>query len=134
MTKKIPVLDTNVLIRFLTSDNKKQADQSEKLFKSANKRSLEIPDLIIAEIVYILLSYYNLSKEEVINKISILVEFEKFKINKKIIKKTLSYFKEANISFVDAYLCSLVYCGKNNLLYSFDRQLLKKQEIKVIAP
>lgn len=134
MKKKLPLLDTNVIVRFLTSDSKEQAERAEKLFQSSSKKSLEIPDLVIAEIAYVLLSFYRLPKEEVIEKIHALIDFDKFKTNKKIIKKTLELFKEYNISFVDAYLCSLVFHNKNKFVFSFDRNLLRMKEIRTQTP
>ena len=134
MKKKLPLLDTNVIVRFLTSDSKEQAERAEKLFQSSPKKGLEIPDLVIAEIAYVLLSFYELPKEEVIEKINALIDFDKFKTNRKIIKKTLEFFGEYNTSFVDAYLCSLVFYNKNRFVYSFDRNLLHMKGIRAQIP
>lgn len=134
MRKKIPVLDTNIIIRFLTTDNKTQAEKIEILLKQSLPHSLEIPDVVIMEIVYVLISYYNLSKDDVIEKITQLVDFDKFKIHKKLIKKALELFQIHNIFFVDAYLCALVSTNKNESLYSFDKRLLTIKDVKVINP
>lgn len=125
MRKKLFLLDTNILVRFLTEDDKELADRAEKIFQEAQDSSLEIPDLVIAEIVYVLLSFYKFPKEEVIEKIDLLLDFEKFKTNKKVFKKTLEFFQKNNISFIDAYLWALVSLGKNQKLYTFDKNLEK---------
>lgn len=125
MQKKLSLLDTSIIVRFLTGDDKELADRAEKLFQEAENSSLEIPDLVVAETVYVLLSFYKFSKEEVIEKIDLLLDFEKFKTNKKVFKKTLEFFKENNISFVDAYLSALVSLSKNQKLYTFDKNLEK---------
>lgn len=134
MQKKIPVLDTNIIIRFLTADNKAQAEKIEILLKQSLPHSLEIPDVVIMEIVYVLLSYYGLSKKDVIGKITQLVDFDRFKVHKKLIKKSLEIFQIHNISFVDAYLCALVSTNKNESLYSFDKRLLRIKNTKIINP
>ncbi len=134
MRKKIPVLDTNIIIRFLTADNKLQTEKIESLFKKCDKHSLEIPDVVIMEIVYVLLSHYHLSKKDTIEKITQLVDFDRFKVHKKLIKKTLELFQIYNISFVDAYLCARVSINKNESLYSFDKRLLTIKNVKVINP
>lgn len=134
MLKKKPVLDTNLIIRFFTNDSPIQANRVEKLFQEAESASLEIPDLVIAEIIYVLLSFYRLNKEELVEKMTKLIEFEKIKTNKKVIKKALEFYSDYSISFVDAYLCSLVVNGKNSFIYSFDKGLPKIKAVKIKSP
>jgi len=134
MPKKIPLIDTNIIIRFLADDPPEQAKLVEKLFRQASSSSLEIPDIVIAEIVYVLLSFYQLSKEEIIEKINQLIEFKKFKTNKKIIKKALEIYQIYPVSFIDAYLCSLVANQKNSFIYSFDKALKRIKEIAIKNP
>lgn len=134
MINKRPLLDTNIIIRFLTNDPPNQAEKVEKLFSQVSSSSLEIPDVVIFEIVYVLLSFYQLSKEEVIEKIYSLINFEKIKTNKKLIKKTLEIFKNYPISFIDAYLCALIFLKKHPFIYSFDKKLKKIKGIKIKEP
>lgn len=134
MPKKLPVLDTNVIIRFLTSDSPSQAEKVENLLNKAEAGSLVIPDLIVAEIVYVLLSFYNLSKEEVIEKVGALLDYPKFKINKKLLKKTIEVFSENNISFSDAYLSALNLIGKHPFIYTFDKKLEKIKKVEAKTP
>lgn len=134
MPIKLPVLDTNIIIRFLTSDSPLQAEKVEGLLKKSATGSLVIPDMIVAEIVYVLLSFYGLTKEEVIEKIGILLDYPKFKINKKLLKKTIEVFSEYNISFSDAYLCALNLTGKHNLIYTFDKKLEKIKKVITKTP
>jgi len=134
MLKKRPILDTNVIIRFLTNDSPQQADKVVKLLEEAGITSLEIPDVVIAEIIYVLLSFFKLNKEEVIEKIAQLIEFEKIKTNKKLIKKALEFYQNNSISFVDAYLCSLITNNKNSFIYSLDKVLQQVKGIKIQSP
>lgn len=116
------ILDTNIILRFLLNDNKQQAEYAEKLFIKSPKHSLIVPDLVVAEIAYVLLSHYEFSKEEVIDKLSVLLTYEAFKLNNKVLKPALYYFKEKPISFVDAYLCALSNLSKTPLI-TFDKKL-----------
>lgn len=134
MPVNYPVLDTNILLRFLISDNKEQTLRIRKLFLKSPKKYLEIPDLVISEIVYVLLSFYKIPKEEIVDKIISLIDSQIFIINEKIIKTAMDMFKKENISFVDAYLYSRVINGENSLLYTFDRKLLGNKEIKSQSP
>lgn len=123
--KKLPVLDTNIIIRFLAADSLDQALKVKTLFESTARKTLMLPDLVIAEIIYVLLSLYELSKEDIIEKVDQLVEIKAIKCNKPLIKKTLDIFRENSVSFVDSYLCALIITGKNSMLYSFDKRLGK---------
>jgi len=123
--KKLPILDTNLVVRFLTRDSVEQAGKVRKLLGNSSKASLELSDLILAEIIYVLLSVYKLSKEDVVDKVSLLVELKSIKCNKKLIRKALDLYKNNAISFVDAYLGATVLVGRNKALYTFDRKLLK---------
>lgn len=134
MPEKLPVLDTNIIIRFLTSDNPVQAGKVEEMFKKSDSGSLVIPDLIVAEIVYVLLSFYNLPKEEVIEKIGALLDYPKLKTNKKLLKKTLEVFFDHNISFSDAYLCALNLIGKNPFIYTFDKKITRIENVMTKTP
>ena len=134
MQKRLPVLDTNIIIRYLTEDDVKQAQKVELLLKKTSTQKFEIPDVVIVEIVYVLLSFYNLTKDEVVEEINVLVDFNKFKTNKKVIKKTLEFFKNNNISFIDSYVSALVFYKKNEFLYTFYKTLLKIRGIKAISP
>lgn len=134
MSTKKAVIDTNVILRFLVRDNEEQFIKGKTLFETALQNSLVIPDLVITEIVFVLLSFYKLPKEEVIEKITLIIDFEKFDTNEKLLKKTLEIYRENNISFVDAYLGALNLIGKNSKIYSFDKRLNKINGIVSTTP
>jgi len=62
-------LDTNVLIRFLVKDDEKQASSVYKIFKKAerDKDSLFIPLLVTLEVVWVLESVYEVTRQEVLD-------------------------------------------------------------------
>lgn len=134
MRKKIPVVDTNVLVRFLTGDTPRQKTAARRLFEKSSENSLQIPDVIIFELVHVLRSFYKLEKQEIIEKISLLVDFSAFKLNRSMIKKALDLFQTYSISFIDAYLAARVSLGKNTFIYTFDKGILKVKEVSSKAP
>ncbi len=133
MKKKTKLLDTNIIIRFLTKDSPSQAEKIENLFKKAKKEELEIPDFILTEIVWVLLSFYKVKKDEVIEKLEGILSFEKFKLNRAVLKKAIDIYRNYNISFVDAYLCALAIKGDYPKVYSFDKRLKKIEGVKINA-
>ena len=67
-------------------------------------------------------------------KISLLIELESIRCNKNLIRKSLDLFKSNSISFVDAYLGAAVLSGKNDILYTFDKRLLKVLNANAVEP
>ena len=120
MNKKI--LDTNIIIRFLTRDNLVLTEKAEKIFKNAKKKQLVIPDFILTEIVWVLLSFYELKKNKVVEKLEGMLSFDKFDLNRQVLKKAIDVYRNNNIFFVDAYLWVLSQ-SKNCKLVTFDKRL-----------
>ncbi|MBC8387312.1 MAG: PIN domain-containing protein [Actinobacteria bacterium] len=129
--------DTNLFIRFFTGEPDKQAQESRKFLDqvSRGKYELFICDLIIAEIIYVLESIYNLDRYAVVEKILAIVETDNAVIeNRQVILRALDLYEEKNIDFIDAYLAS--HSVKNNCdtVFTFDRDLKKIDFIKKIIP
>ena len=93
-------VDTNIFIRLLTNDDPEKAKQCEKLFKAAKKNEEELftSELVIAEIVWVLESYYGLTKREVKEKVEkILNTHNLFCPNKDILYESLADYFLKNI-------------------------------------
>ncbi|MCY3666953.1 MAG: type II toxin-antitoxin system VapC family toxin [Gemmatimonadetes bacterium] len=60
-------LDTNVLVRFLVRDDKKQAEIVYRLFKRAESKNepFFVPSLVVLETIWVLESVYEISREEI---------------------------------------------------------------------
>ena len=60
-------IDTNIFIRFLTNDIPDKAAACEGIFREAadKNQSLFTTEMVIAEIIWVLESYYELPKKEV---------------------------------------------------------------------
>lgn len=125
MKSKSQIIDTNVIIRFLTQDDDVLATKAENLFKSSKPKSLIIPDVVFAETIYVLLSVYGLSKGEVVNNMRLIIDFEVFKLSTNLLSLSLEIFNDNNLSFIDSYILALSKLRKNNTVYSFDEKLIK---------
>ena len=116
------LLDTNLLIRFLTNDDEEKAINVEKLLnKSKNK--LYLSDVTISETVWVLKSVYKLEKKEIIKKMKLILTLPSITYNKKTIDKSINNYEKYNINWVDSYLTALNQLGKYNNLYSYDESL-----------
>src|SRR3989344_719507 len=116
------LLDTNLIIRFLVNDDPQKVDKVEKLLVDKNNTNILL-DTIVAEIIWVLNSYYSLNKSEVIEKIRALIHLDTIDCNAVLLNKALSVWAENNISYVDSYIvfrpyresfikqhCITIYC------------------------
>ena len=111
-------IDTNYIIRYLVNDNIKMADIAEEILTT---KKVFIANEILAEVVYVLLRVYEISKEDISNKILELISFENISVsNHEIINKALKIFKNKNLDFVDCLLCS--YSSQDEIV-TFDKKL-----------
>ncbi len=133
MKKKKKILDTNIVLRFLVKDDLEQYNKVIKLFSNAEIGSLEIPDSVVCETVFVLSSVYELSKGQITEFVEDLILFNKFKVNQTILINTLSFYNNYNIAFLDAYLCAKAKV-KDQELISFDKRILKIKEVKSMQP
>lgn len=123
MPKSKPkLIDTNVIIRFLTRDEPELMKKAEKILKNAGSRDLEIPDFVLTEIVWVLLSYYEIKKSEVVEKLESILAFDKFKLKRKILRQAIDIYRDNSISFVDAYLLAKSK-QSNQEIISFDEKV-----------
>ena len=77
-------IDTNILVRFLVADDESQAKTVYKIFKKAeaNKEELFVPYVVVLELIWVLESVYEISRDDILDSISELLlmpifEFEK---------------------------------------------------------
>jgi predicted nucleic acid-binding protein len=76
------IIDTNVILRYLTDDIPEQAQKSEELFTRVieGKETVEIPLLVIAEVVWTMTKFYRQPKKAVVEDISILLKTPGIKV------------------------------------------------------
>ncbi len=126
------LIDTNLIIRFLVNDNPQKVSRVEKLLK--NKKNINILlDTIVAEIIWVLSSYYSLNKTEVAEKIRALIHVDTIKCNAFLINRAIALWEENNISYIDSYIAAVSELG-NITLYSYDQKLRTIPTITVKEP
>ena len=113
-------VDTNYIVRYLMNDNIQMADIAEETLTT---RNVFISNEILAEVVYVLLGVYKISKEDIANQLLELVGFENISVsNHTVVRKSLEIFKTQNLDFVDCLLCA--YSNQDKVL-TFDKKLNK---------
>lgn len=127
------LLDTNVIIRFLLKDHPTQSPASKTLLENSPE-NLVLTDVGLAEIIWLLTSFYKLPKQEVVEKIYNLLKVSSLIVNKPLIIRTLYFYGNFSLDFIDAYFAA--YCEQQKLegIYSFDKGLDKIKSVKRFKP
>lgn len=135
MEKKF--IDTNIFLRYLTKDLPAKYERCKELFRETltGKISLITSEMVIAELIWTLLSYYKLSKNDAIEKISIIVSTENIFIpNKNIIIESLTLYSRKNIDYIDAYNAVFMKHYGCNKIYSYDEDFDTVENIERQEP
>ena len=117
-------VDTNIFIRFLTDDVPEKVDACEEIFKKAveNQETLFTTDLVIAEIVWALESFYELSKNEIQDKVEKILNTPNLICpHKDLILSALILYSEKNIDYIDAYNALILKEHGIEEIYSYDK-------------
>ena len=116
-------VDTNVFLRYLTKDDLSKYERCREMFKKALEGEIAISTsgMVIAELIWTLLSYYKLPKAEVIEKVSVIVGTESLFIpDKDALADALVLYGRKNIDFIDAYHAVFMKYHGLREIYSYD--------------
>lgn len=126
--KPIVIVDTNVILRLILADDPKLSLQSKEIFDLAEsgKTRIYIDEVIVAEIVWVLSSFYRQPKQDIVRHLKDMIS-QKWIVNpkKKLILAALDLFSETNLSYIDAWILSVSKRRKIELK-TFDKKLGKK--------
>ncbi len=113
-------LDTNVLVRHITGDPPDQALQATRYLEQADQ--LLLPDLILAEVAYVLQSFYRMSRGETANALRASLTFPAVRvIDRVLLLRTIELYEFRRLDFADAYLVASAESTGVNAIASFDR-------------
>lgn len=119
------LIDTNIIIRYLIQDNEKQFLKTVDIFNDIDSGNLqvEILDGVIMESLYVLIKFYELPKNDVIDSLkTILYSAGVINNNKHILLEALNIFKNRNMDFVDCLICAKSKVEDYSVI-SFDKEL-----------
>lgn len=131
-------VDTNVVLRYLTRDDKVKAERCKKLLQDAvsgKSPSLFISDMAVAEIVWVLESVYKLSSSEVNEKLEVILAAPNLEFqNKAIVSQCLVIYATYNVDFIDAYQAVLAQHLGISRIYSYDTDFNKLAGVERVEP
>jgi predicted nucleic acid-binding protein len=130
------LVDTNILLRFLSGEPAGQAAAAKRLFASAatGEVVLDVSPVIVAETVYTLLSFYGVERKEAVGKLLPLLRQPGLKVRDGAqVFSALDRLRAANVGFADAFLAA-GGAQEGVAIASFDRDLDKFQDVERFEP
>lgn len=122
------LLDTNVVIRFLTSDKTQKFRGVYTLFQSLEQGDLrvELKLIVLFQVVFVLRSYYSVPREDIATGMLGILEYKGIIVKeKKIVRQTIELWHDSKLDVVDCYLIACLQGDRQNILYSYDRDFDK---------
>jgi len=131
------VIDTNIVISFLTDRNPDQQELAAALFQSASAgdHELLLHQIVITEVVYVLHNLYHRSLEEVAACIRDLTDLPGVVVLDKMPWADLfEVWPRQMEAFADAALVAVAKSGRHDFLATFDRNLRKQMKPLRVVP
>ena len=128
MGKMIALLDTNVLIRFLTSDKTQRFRGVYTLFESLEHGDLrvELKLIVLFQVVFVLKSFYSVPRKDIATGMLDILEYKRIIVKeKRIVRRTIELWHDSKLEIVDCYLIACLEGDRQNILYSYDRDFDK---------
>jgi predicted nucleic-acid-binding protein len=126
-------LDTNVLIRHLTGDPPDMAERATAALSSAEQ--LLLTDLVLAECVYVLESFYEVERTQVAELMRAAIALPSIEvINVSLLLRALEVYEIDRLDFAEAYLVASAEVTGVDAILSFDRSIDRVQTTSRIEP
>lgn len=113
------VLDTSVLARYFTGDDRVKAKKAAELLES--EEDLLVPEVVFVETEYVLKKLYKASRKQVLEVFNFLISRRNMEISTAT-REAVEMFGKNNLSLAD---CLVAVAAKGGRLASFDEKLLK---------
>ena len=120
--------DANVLLRFLTGEPEQLADRSAALLEKSERGELglRIHPVVVAEVVWVLESFYGYSKDQIRESLLPLLEGHRLRVEGgSAAIQALQTMAEQNVDYADALLAELAR-ERSEGVASFDKDFRKR--------
>jgi predicted nucleic acid-binding protein len=115
-------VDTNILVRHLTGDPPAQARRATRFLEEAD--DLLLPDLILAEVAYVLESFYEVARAQVASTLRAILAFPAIRVvDAELLQRAIEVYEVHRLDFADAYLVASAERTGVGAIASFDRAL-----------
>lgn len=129
----IAFVDTNILVRHLTGDPADMGARSTAYL--ASETTLLLTDLIVAETVYVLESFYEAPRAKVAGTMRSLLAFSSIEtVDRSLLLRALEIYEIDRLDFAESYLVACAESTGVGRVASFDRTLNRVTTIERIEP
>jgi predicted nucleic acid-binding protein len=126
-------VDTNVVVRHLTGDPPDLAARATAYLSA--ERELLLTDLVAAETVYVLESFYEAPRDGVAQALRSLIAFDSIVcVDPSLLLRAAEVYETDRIDFAEAYLVACAESTGVGKIASFDRSIDRVDTIERIEP
>jgi predicted nucleic acid-binding protein len=126
-------VDTNVLVRHLAGDPPDQAARATRYLQQADE--LLLPDLILAEVAYVLESFYETPRSQVAETLRAVLAFPAIRVvDDELLLRTVEVYDVHRLDFADAYLVASAERTGVGEVVSFDRAIDRVGTVRRVEP
>lgn len=129
----IAFLDTNVIVRHFTADPPQLAARATRFLATAAQ--LLVTDLVIAETVYVLESFYEAPRSQVAESLRSLIAFTSVAcVDPAMLLRALEVYEVDRLDFAEAYLVACAESTHVGRIASFDRAIDRVGTVERVEP
>ena len=126
-------VDTNILVRHLTWDPGHLARRATRYL--ASERDLLVTDLVIAETVYVLESYYGAPRSQLAGAMRSLISFDSIVVvDRPLLFRSIELYETARLDFAEAYLVACAETTGVGRVASFDQAIYRVGTVQRVEP
>jgi predicted nucleic-acid-binding protein len=126
-------IDTNILVRHLTGDPPEQAARATKSLAAADE--LLLVDLVVAEVVYVLESFYEVPRERVAELVRAIIAFPAIVVlDSALLLRALEVYETDRLDFAEAYLVAQAERSRIGVVASFDKAIDRVATVRRLEP
>jgi predicted nucleic-acid-binding protein len=126
-------VDTNILIRHLTADPPEMAQRATRYL--ASERELLLADLIVAETVYVLESFYEAPRGQVADAIRSMIAFDSIVcVDPALLLRAVEIYEIERLDFAEAYLVASAESSEVFRVASFDKAIDRIDTVTRVEP
>lgn len=128
-------LDTNVLVRYLVRDDKRQAERASAYIREVTTEGENcfINGIVLCELVWVLEAAYGFTRKEIAGVLEKILVTKQLEIERKdIVRQALSYYAGGKGDFADYLIGRINYEQGCDLTVTFDRSLRNAPGFEVL--
>lgn len=129
----IAFVDTNIIVRHLTGDPREQAARATTFLASAV--DLLLTDLVVAEIIYVLESFYEVPPTQIAGSVRSLLAFDAVvTVDPALLLRAVEVYEVNRLDYAEAYLVACAESTGVARIASFDRSIDRVGTVERIEP